>query len=184
MLRLGFSAFYLNRTNRSGILKGAGVIGDLEQAGNYKIDCRFNREDLARRIARVRKYRERIHLTNLDAMDFFSLLDRILPENSFLFVDPPYYRKGAGLYTSFYEPEDHANLASEIIRTDRPWIVTYDDVPEIRRLYRQRRQYCFDIQYSLREKRTGTELLIASKGIKMPDEVRDRQVNRPQYRAT
>lgn len=182
-LRLGFSAFYLNRTNRSGIIQGAGVIGGLEQVGNYKIDCRFNREDLVRRVARARKYQERIHLTNLDAMDFFSLLERILPENSFLFVDPPYYRKGADLYTSFYEPEDHAKLAGKIIAIDRPWIVTYDDVPEIRRLYRQRRQYCFDIQYSLREKKLGTELLIASKGVRMPDAVKDRQVNRPQYRA-
>ena len=182
-LRLGFSAFFLNRTNRSGIIQGAGVIGGLEQDGNYKIDCRFNRQDLARRIGRVRKYRDRIHLTNLDAMDFFSLLEKVLPEDSFLFVDPPYYKKGADLYTSFYEPEDHANLASKIIAIDRPWIVTYDDVPEIRLLYRRRRQYCFDIQYSLREKRIGTELLIASKGVRMPDAIKDRQVNRPQYRA-
>jgi len=182
-LRLGFSAFFLNRTNRSGIIQGAGVIGGLEQDGNYKIDCRFNRQDLARRIGRVRKYRDRIHLTNLDAMDFFSLLEKVLPEDSFLFVDPPYYKKGADLYTSFYEPKDHAKLASKIIAIDRPWIVTYDDVPEIRQLYRRRRQYCFDIQYSLREKRIGTELLIASKGVRMPDAIKDRQVNRPQYRA-
>jgi DNA adenine methylase len=182
-LRLGFSAFFLNRTNRSGIIKGAGVIGGLEQDGNYKMDCRFNRDDLTRRIARVKKYKDRIHLTNLDAMKFFSRLDKVLPQNSFLFVDPPYYRKGADLYTSFYQPDDHADLANKIIAMDRPWIVTYDDVPEIRRLYRQRRQYCFDIQYSLREKKIGTELLIASKGVKVPDAVRDRQVNRPQYRA-
>ena len=182
-LRLGFSAFFLNRTNRSGIIKGAGVIGGLDQKGNYKIDCRFNHDDLVRRIARVRKYQGRIHLTNMDALKFFSRLEEILPEDALLFIDPPYYRKGADLYTSFYEAEDHAELAAKIISLDRPWIVTYDDVPEIRRLYRRRRQYCFDIQYSLREKRMGTELLIASKGVKMPDMIKDRQVNRPQYRA-
>lgn len=66
---------------------------------------------------------------------------------------------------------------------DRPWVVTYDNTPEIRGLYRNRRQYCFDINYSLHEKRVGTELLIASEGIKLPEIARDRQVNRPQYRA-
>lgn len=50
-------------------------------------------------------------------------------------------------------------------------------------LYRSRRQYCFDINYSLNEKRLGTELLIASKGLRMPEIVKERQVNRPQYRA-
>ncbi len=83
---------------------------------------------------------------------------------------------------SFYRPQDHGELAQRIIGLDRPWIVTYDDTPEIRALYKERRQYCFDINYSLQEKRVGTELLIASKGLTMPDTVKARQVNRPQYR--
>jgi DNA adenine methylase len=95
---------------------------------------------------------------------------------------PDYYKKGASLYTNFYRREDHTGVAHKVMELDRHWIVTYDDVPEIRGLYRNRRQYCFDINYSLHEKRIGTELLIASKGIKIPEEARDRQVNRPQYR--
>lgn len=181
-LALGFSAFFLNRTNRSGIIKGAGVIGGLQQNGNYKIDCRFNHDELSRRITRIKKYQDRIHLTQLDALDFLERCDSSLPSDALLFIDPPYYKKGAGLYTSFYAPEDHAALAAKVISIDRPWIVTYDDTPEIRGLYRNRRQYCFDINYSLQEKRVGTELLIASKGIKLPEITRDRQVNRPQYK--
>jgi DNA adenine methylase len=180
-LLLGFSAFFLNRTNRSGIIKGAGVIGGLQQNGNYKLDCRYNQEDLIRRIRRVRRYKDSIHLTNYDALEFFSNCK--LPMNSLFFIDPPYYKKGAGLYTSYYVASDHARLAKTVIELDRPWIVTYDDTFEIRRLYRDRRQYCFDINYSLQEKRIGTELLIASKGIKLPEVIRGRQVNRPQYRA-
>ena len=183
VLALGFCAFYLNRTNRSGIIKGGGVIGGLAQTGNYKIDCRYNTERLIQRIARVHKYADRIHLTNLDAVDFVKRCDQMLPDETLMFVDPPYYNKGATLYTSFYNPEDHAQLANTITKLDRPWIVTYDDTPEIRGLYRNRRQYCFDIKYSLQNKRVGTELLIASKGLRMPAGVRDRQVNRPQYRA-
>lgn len=180
---LGFSTFFLNRTNRSGIIKAAGVIGGLAQTGNYKMDCRFNREVLERRIHRIAKYRNRIHLSRMDALDFINDVDKYLPPSTFLCVDPPYFHKGQGLYTSFYEPNDHAVLASTILRTEKPWIVTYDNVDTIGHLYRSRRQYEFDINYSVGTKRKGTELLIASKGLKLPAEVRDRQVNRPQYRA-
>lgn len=182
-MALGFSAFYLNRTNRSGIIKDAGVIGGLAQTGNYKIGCRYNRDDLARRIARVAKYKDRIHLSNLDALKFITRCEKRLPRESLLFIDPPYFKKGSSLYTNFYRSGDHAAVARRIIESNLNWIVTYDDVPQIRELYRSRRQYCFDINYSLHEKRVGTELLIVSKGIKIPDAARNRQVNRPQYRA-
>lgn len=180
---LGFSTFFLNRTNRSGIIKAAGVIGGLDQSGPYKMDCRFNREDLEKRVLRIAKYRTRIHLTRRDALDFINDIERSLPKTTFLCVDPPYFQKGQGLYTSFYEQKDHSMLASAIIRTEKPWIVTYDNVEKISHLYKSRRQYQFDINYSVETKRTGTELLIASKGLKLPTELRDRQVNQPQYRA-
>ncbi|MCK0096703.1 DNA adenine methylase [Yoonia sp. F2084L] len=182
-LSLGFSAFYLNRTNRSGIIKDAGVIGGLDQRGNYKIDCRFNREGLANRIRRIAKYRDRIHLTRRDALDFLQQNCSKLPEKSFVCIDPPYFKKGSSLYTSFYNPDDHAILANAIVQIDRPWVVTYDQTPEITKLYRSRRQYSFDINYSVETKRKGTEVLIVSKGLKVPSEIRDRQINIPQYRA-
>lgn len=178
VLALGFSAFFLNRTNRSGIIKGGGAIGGMDQKGNYKIDCRYNVADLAKRIRRIAKYRDRIHLTNLDAISFLADSSN-LPPNSLMFIDPPYYKKGPGLYTSYYKSEDHANLSKHVLGLDCPWVVTYDDVPQIRSLYATRRQFCFDINYSLQEKRLGTELLIASKGLRMPPETRQRQVNPP-----
>lgn len=183
LLDLGFSAFFLNRTNRSGIIKDAGVIGGLAQSGNYKMDCRFNREELIRRVRRVWKYRDRIHLSNMDALKFLAHCDKDLPSESLLFIDPPYYKKGATLYTNFYQPEDHAALARTVTGLNRSWVVTYDDVPEVRKLYRGRRQYCFDMNYSIQEKRVGTELLIVSKGLKVPEAAKGRQVNRPHYRA-
>lgn len=182
-LNLGFAAFFLNRTNRSGIIKNAGVIGGVAQNGNYKMDCRFNRENLISRVKRISKYSNRIHLYRRDALDFIEQSKRDLPENTFFCVDPPYFNKGSSLYTSFYNPEDHAVLADAIVSLERPWIVTYDNTPEITRLYRSRRQYEFDINYSVQTKRKGTEVLIASKGLKIPTEIRNRQVNRPQYRA-
>jgi len=182
-LRLAFAAFFMNRTNRSGVIKSAGVIGGLDQLGAYKIDCRFNREQLSRRIMRIAKYREQIHLTNLDALKFVRKMDRKLPERSLIFIDPPYFNKGSSLYTSFYNPEDHAGVAKEVLQSEKNWVVTYDDAPEIRALYRSRRQFCFDINYTLNEKRVGTELLIASKGIKLPSMLRERQIGRPRVAA-
>ncbi|MGO2346144.1 MAG: DNA adenine methylase, partial [Providencia sp.] len=43
-LEIGFATFFLNRTNRSGILK-AGVIGGKTQSGKWKLDVRFNKNE-------------------------------------------------------------------------------------------------------------------------------------------
>lgn len=177
-LMLGFSTFFLNRTNRSGIIKKAGVIGGVNQNGNYKIDCRYNSKDLIKRILRIRKYKDRIHLTNFDALKFLENSDGQMPASTFFCIDPPYYKKGSSLYTSFYNPEDHEELAKAVLGLSNPWIVTYDNVDEIRRLYLNLRQYNFEINYSVQTKRVGTELLIASKGLRLPVEVKDRQLDR------
>jgi DNA adenine methylase len=182
-LALGFAAFFLNRTNRSGVIASGGVIGGLEQTGNYLIDCRFNREDLVRRVRRVSRYADHIHLTRLDALDFLGRCQENLPTNTLLFIDPPYFKKGPELYTNFYKQADHAKLATKVLTIGLPWVVTYDDVAEIRSLYRDRRQYSFGINYSLNEKRLGAELLIVSKGLRVPESAHAGKVNRPQYRS-
>ncbi len=183
ILKLGFSTFFLNRTNRSGVIKGAGVIGGLSQTGNYKLDCRFNRSELVRRIERIAKYRNRIHLSNMDAIAFMKQAKKALPENAFFCIDPPYFNKGSSLYTNYYGADEHEGVARTILKLKNPWIVTYDYTNEIKKLYAERRQFEFDINYSLQTKRVGSELLIASKGLRLPAEMRDRQVHRPQYRA-
>lgn len=172
---LGFATFFLNRTNRSGIIKGAGVIGGLEQKGQYPIDCRFNREDLVRRIKRVHTYRSRIHLHRLDAIAFMRKRSFFEPD-TFFAIDPPYFRKGPYLYTSFYRPEDHADVAATVRDLQHPWIVTYDMTDEIRSLYRGFRQFEFDITYSVQSKRVATEILIASKGLHVTSEIRARKI--------
>jgi len=178
-LALGFATLFLNRTNRSGIIKGAGVIGGLRQTGNYLLDCRFNKEDLCKRVRRVAKYRTRIHFTQKDALEFLHDLNGSLPQRSLICADPPYFGKGANLYTSFYKPEDHANLAATIMRIERAWITTYDNCTEIRDLYLPRRQFNFSVQYSAQTKRLGSELLIVSKGLRIPSNLPLFQSHRP-----
>lgn len=183
VLSLAFATFFLNRTNRSGIIKGAGIIGGYAQTGNYKIDCRFNREDLIRRIQRVAKYRNRIHLTNLDAIPFMKKMQESLPSDAFFCIDPPYFIKGSSLYANHYGPDEHKAVADIVTQLKQPWIVTYDYTQEIKSLYSSRRQFLFDINYSIQTKRVSSELLIVSKGLRLPEEIRNRQENRPQYRA-
>lgn len=171
-MKLGFSTFFLNRTNRSGVIKGAGVIGGLDQSGPYKIDCRFNREDLIRRVRRIARYKSRIHLSNMDAIPFMSKKDRELRKEAFFCIDPPYFMKGASLYTNFYGPDEHADVAHTVLSLKNPWIVTYDSAATITRLYSCVRKFPIAINYSIQTKRVGSELLIASKGLRLPPEVR------------
>lgn len=173
-LTLGFATFFLNRTNRSGIIKGAGVIGGKNQTGNYKIDCRFNRTDLAEKICRIGKYKNRISLYRNDAAIFFTTSEGFSPSTLF-FIDPPYFVKGASLYTSFYKPHDHADVAEAVKRLPFPWLVTYDNAPEISELYQGCQQFSFNINYSLQVKRKGQELLITSNDIYVGTELQKYQ---------
>lgn len=176
IVSLGFSTFYLNRTNRSGIIKGAGVIGGLNQNGNYKMDCRFNREDLSRRVERIYKYRNQIEITNLDALKFINSY-RFNTCSILMCIDPPYFNKGKGLYTSFYEEKDHQDLSYLINKIETPWVLTYDNVPEIRALYKRKRIFEFDINYSVETKRKGTEILIPSSGLRVPESIKHHASN-------
>jgi DNA adenine methylase len=176
-VELGFSAFFLNRTNRSGIIKGAGVIGGLQQVGNYKIDCRFNREELAHRIERIARYKRQIHLYREDAVDFLANSEKYVEGRSLYCIDPPYYKKGSSLYTNFYRANDHRSLCEAISNLRRAWIVTYDDAPQIRELYSAFDIYHVDVNYSAHSKRVASELLISSPGLMMPSIERCRAIH-------
>ena len=171
-LRLGFAAFYLNRTNRSGIIKNGGVIGGLTQRGEWKLDARFNRSDLVRRLARVALYKARISVTKMDALRFMrTRVEPIAsadPRGVLVYLDPPYYNKGSELYLNYYSPEDHRALAS-YLRGPRPfrWILTYDRSRPIISLYSWANQFCFKLPYSANRRRDGHEVLIAPKELRI-----------------
>ncbi|MDT0138323.1 DNA adenine methylase [Acidovorax sp. PRC11] len=167
VLAKGFSTLFLNRTNRSGILRG-GVIGGLNQDGNFKIDCRFNRKDLIRKIKRIALHNEVIDLHCLDAVAFVENIIPTTSQHTLVNLDPPYYKKGPELYTNFYQHQDHVDLAKAVFNVKRPWIVTYDDTPEIRNLYKKYRKYASSLNYSVQTKRTGIELLVASNSVEVP----------------
>ena len=168
LLALGFSTLFLNRTNRSGIIKG-GVIGGLQQNGNYKLDCRFNKERIIQNIKLIASMREKIKLYNMDAEKFIRL-NISKTKNSFTFFDPPYYAKGPGLYTNFYNHEDHVSLSRTIKKhlKSKNWILTYDVVPEIFQMYNEFRNEKYYLNYSVTKPSKGIEYIFYSDMLDLP----------------
>jgi DNA adenine methylase len=167
-LALGFAMFFLNRTNRSGILN-AGVIGGRDQSGPWKMDARYNAAELARRIAAIARMRTRISLTQLDALRFLRQGCKRWPEKTLIYCDPPYYVKGRDLYYDYYEHEDHervAALVTQIVR--QKWIVSYDDVKQVRDLYAESERVKYSIGYSARSSRQGAEIMFFSQSLRVP----------------
>lgn len=157
---LGFATFYLNRTNRSGIIKG-GVIGGIEQAGNWRMDARFNREILIERISKIAKRKKHIHLYNKDVNSF---IQNYLPkyhDNAFVYFDPPYFGKGKQLYLNFFSYDDHVRIERMIDnQVNCDWVITYDDVQEIADIYQNHVLKRFDLNYSAAVKRKASEIII------------------------
>lgn len=173
---LGFAAFYVNRTSRSGIISDrAGAIGGNDQQGRWRLDARYNRKALVERIQRVARQRHRIRVYNLDAEVMLRTVTAKLPERTLVYLDPPYYRKGQRLYANFYDPDDHAVLAARVVRLRQRWVISYDDVPEVRRLYAGQSRRSYDIPYTAANRYDGAEVLFFSRGLvppKVPDPAR------------
>ena len=155
LFKLGFATFYLNRTNRSGIIKG-GPIGGKDQKSEYLIDCRFNKKTLIKRIEKIYSYRKEIKLYNKDAMVF---LKRKFKSDSFLFIDPPYYNKGAELYENSFTHKEHVKISRRIKKLQVPWVLTYDCVGEIIDIYSFCESKEYELTYTVQNKTIGNEIM-------------------------
>lgn len=169
LLDLGFSTFFLNRTNRSGIITG-GVIGGIEQIGKWKIDARYNKENLIERIKRIARYKSRIHLYNENAYDFLKDVSPALTNRVLIYLDPPYYNKGQELYENHYQHEDHVLIAQLVAENiDKNWIITYDNLPVIQELYSKFRHLTYNISYSASKRYKGSEIMIFCDNLTLPE---------------
>ena len=165
---LAFATFYLNRTNRSGILK-AGPIGGYEQKGNYPISARFNKNKLKERIQLISSYKSQIELHNMEIKEFINNVIPTLSNDCFIYFDPPYFKKGKELYTNFFNPQDHKELSELILQVPFTWMITYDNVQEIEDLYKNQSLKRFDINYSAANSGKKSEIIALSHNF-WPDE--------------
>ena len=166
---LGFSTFFLNRTNISGILNG-GVIGGLAQAGEYQMSCRFNKEDLIQRIRKIAEYKKNIHLCNLDAIKLIKKMQKLSKDrNSIFYFDPPYYLKGQSLYINYYKHLDHEKV-SEMIKNMKGarWLVSYDNTEEIKKMYSGYKKIEYSLLHTAGHHKIGKEVIFGSHGLIIP----------------
>lgn len=168
LLALGFSTLFLNRTNRSGII-GAGPIGGKKQSGAYKLDCRFNKDDIIERIEKIAARADSIQFYNYDAIRFINEVINPLQQETFVFFDPPYHVKGPGLYLNHYADEDHVLISEAIEQLQHPWIITYDNSEFISALYEPYNSCVYTLNYSAQNAHKGTELLVFSNDIEAID---------------
>lgn len=167
----GFATLFLNRTNRSGILK-AGVIGGKNQDGTYKLDARFKKEVVAARIEAVAKRAHRISVYCEDSLQLLKRCTEFLPKQSLIYLDPPYYVKGKGLYRNYYEHDDHVAIAQKLQQKGFkwPWVVSYDNAEEICVMYQMSQSRSYGLNYTAQRRYVGNEVMFFSRDIVVPDE--------------
>ncbi|CTP91713.1 D12 class N6 adenine-specific DNA methyltransferase [Xanthomonas translucens pv. poae] len=166
LVERGFATLFLNRTNRSGILKG-GVIGGKSQSGEYKLDARYKREVLTSRLRLLRKHAKHIHVYGEDALLLLKRSNDILPDRTLIYLDPPYYIKGQGLYRNFYNHDDHVAIA-QLLQCGYfklPWIVSYDDAPQIRAMYAESLGLGYGLKYTAQKRYVGSEVMFFAPGL-------------------
>jgi DNA adenine methylase len=164
LVERGFATLFMNRTNRSGILK-AGVIGGLGQAGEYKLDARFDKGALSARILRIAKRADDITVYCEDAHSLLARCSNFLPKTSLIYLDPPYYVKGRGLYRNFYRHDDHLAVAKllQSCKFEAPWVVSYDNVEEICAMYQMSQGLSYSLHYTAQKRYLGSEVMFFSR---------------------
>lgn len=165
LIDLGFSTFFLNRTNRSGILQG-GIIGGYDQSGFHKMDCRYNKIDLIRRISMIASKKKQIELYNLDAIEFMKQLES--SKKYFVYLDPPYFNKGHLLYMNHFEHNDHIRLSEFLRDFNHRFIVSYDNSEQIREMYNGFNYDDYELYHQVYNKGKGSEVMFFSPKVKIP----------------
>lgn len=181
---LGFATFFLNRTNRSGILN-ARPIGGLNQAGKWLIDARFNKPDLISRIKLLKDFAGYVDVRQHRAIKLIRTLNRRI-RPILMYVDPPYVVAGEGLYMTDHSWDEHQRLERSLRQSPHPWILTYDADDRTRDLYARFRCLRFGISHTAQVQRVGREYMFFSRGLRVPDRlvVRDEGVWVPPRAAT
>lgn len=167
ILTLGFATFYLNRTNRSGIIEGAGPVGGFHQTGNWRLDARFDRDKQVSAIRSLAPFRSRITLSQLDALDFLDL--SLNDKRAVTYLDPPYYVKGSKLYRNAYSHGDHIAVRDAVLQArEGKWVVSYDAVTPIIELYASFAPTYYSLSYSAGSAGSGKEVIYLSDTLSAP----------------
>lgn len=139
----------------------------MKQLGKYKIDARFNKQDLINRIKKIYSAKSRITVSNYDGIQFINNLDKKKNE-IFIYLDSPYFKKGADLYMNYYLQQDHRRLSKNVKNLHKKWMVSYDNQEFIFNLYAEKQKVIHQLSQSA-SNRVGNEIFIFSEKIQFID---------------
>ena len=170
-LDLGFATFFLNRTNRSGILR-ARPIGGLQQDGPWRLDCRFNKVDLVKRLRKIAQHASQIDVFEGEAIDLLTGTDEDRRQRTFVYVDPPYLTRSSGLYLDEMSFEGHRDIAQLLLSEFPYWMASYDIDDRVKsELYPGSRILTFALRHCASSPHVGTEQIAFSDACVLDGEI-------------
>ena len=151
--------FVMNRISFSGTVDSGGY-------SQLAFHSRFTHSSI-KRLRDLEPFLQGIRITHLD----YKSVIHEPGENAFIFLDPPYlaatksrlYGKNGSLHTGF----DHTEFAEEMKKCPHPWLITYDDSPEIRKNFETSNIHEWELQYGMNnykqdKAQKGRELFITN----------------------
>ncbi len=128
-----WKCLYLNRTSFNGILHKSGPVGGWKQV-NRTVAARFNPIKLANRLRELYELRHRV--VRVECEDWQQFSNRFRQwKGVYFYFDPPYYHRAEQLYGYLFNKQTHLAMRKYLQRLARPWMLSYDDAPEVRALY-------------------------------------------------
>jgi len=167
LAELGYAGLFFNRTCFSGIV-GAGPIGGMKQSSPYKIDCRFNKKQLAAQIRACSEILKKVEIVFGDGIKFLKTNCLKMPTHSIVYIDPPYVANGHKLYRFHFEKFQHEELSEAVSSLCVPWLMTYDNHQLIRDLYTGEKTKYVKTYQSLKRSRFVKEILLLSDDFRLP----------------
>lgn len=144
--------FILNRITFSGTIDSGGYS---EQSFNGRFT-----DSSIKRLEDIKEYVSNVKITNID----YETVVNKYGDNVFIFLDPPYlsttksklYGKKGNLHTTF----DHERFAENMETCKHKWLITYDNSPEIKKLFSFANIHEWELQYGMNNYKQAS----ASKG--------------------
>ena len=165
--------YYLNRT-----VWGGRVVFDPKRKSRLYFSNPRGWDNLEKKLAHLEQISSKLQGVEITCQSYEHCLADATAD-TFIYADPPYYRESTGhitdkLYDKSFDEECHAKLADALNAAPAKVMVSYDDCPEVRALYKGWRlvelQWKYCGRYAVtkdakaagrkEQKVTGRELLI------------------------
>lgn len=150
---------------------------DIQRAARFfiTIKCSFGgkldsfngkRVSLNNTIKELESFKERLRMTIIECLDFEKLISLYDKEKTLFYADPPYY-EAEGFYTVQFSRDDHLRLKNTLDKVKGKFILTYNDCPFVRNLYKDYQIIPVERQNNIaayREKKPYQEVIIKNFG--------------------